>query len=219
MLKSFVKLHPGLMKIPMHIANRLNFKNKLKVGKGNKLEYGSVWLKGLNISCCGKGNKIVISDNCKIRCSRIVISGNDNVIELDEHVYINSSTLTLIGNGGRIHFGKDSTVNGRGEFAALEGASVEIGERCMISTDVQLRTGDSHIIYNESGQRINFSKSISIGNHVWLGVKSMCLKGTMIADDSIVGAMSLVSGKFEKTNCIIAGVPAKVLKEDVNWER
>ena len=68
-----------------------------------------------------------------------------------------------------------------------------------------------------NGKRINQAKDVVIGNHVWTGQQVTILKGTIIADDCILGACSLLTGKNYPTNCVIAGNPAKVVKTEVTW--
>ena len=89
----------------------------------------------------------------------------------------------------------------------------------MFSKEITFRTGDSHSIVNLEGQKINFSKDITIGNHVWVGNRVIITKGTRVCDNSVVGTGSTVSKKFEEPNIIIAGVPAKKVKENINWLR
>ena len=99
------------------------------------------------------------------------------------------------------------------------GGDICIGEDCMFATGIVFRTGDFHAIFDvDTGRVLNFNQSISIGNHVWLGEQVFLLKGACVADNTIVGARSLVNKKFEKTNVIIAGTPAKIVKENVNWD-
>ena len=100
------------------------------------------------------------------------------------------------------------------------GGDVIIGDDCMFAVDVVFRTGDFHTIYStDDGRVLNFNQSINIGNHVWLGERVLVLKGARVSDNSIVGARSLVNKKFEQSNIIIAGVPARIVKENVNWDK
>ena len=64
----------------------------------------------------------------------------------------------------------------------------------------------------------NEGKEISIGNHVWLGIRAIILKGVSIGDNSIVAAGSVVT-KNVKANTIVSGSPAKQIKENRNWTR
>ncbi len=58
---------------------------------------------------------------------------------------------------------------------------------------------------------------IKIGNHVWIGMRSIILKGVTIGDGSIVAAGSVVV-KDVPNNCLVAGNPAKVVKKNVKWK-
>ena len=89
----------------------------------------------------------------------------------------------------------------------------------MFSRDIDFRTGDSHSIITINGERINPSKDIVIGNHVWVGTQTICLKGATISSNSIIAAGSIVTKPFLQENIIIGGNPAKVLKTEINWLR
>jgi acetyltransferase-like isoleucine patch superfamily enzyme len=51
---------------------------------------------------------------------------------------------------------------------------------------------------------------IEIGNNVWIGDKVTICKNVKIGDNVIIGANSVVLKDFE-SNCVIGGVPAKIL--------
>lgn len=96
--------------------------------------------------------------------------------------------------------------------------NIKIGSECLFADGV-LWTGDWHTIYDcNDGKVLNPNADICVGNHVWLARGSLLLKGTKIADNSIVGARSVVNKKFEQTNVVVAGVPARIVKENVNWD-
>ncbi|MDE9461687.1 acyltransferase [Xenorhabdus bovienii] len=54
-------------------------------------------------------------------------------------------------------------------------------------------------------------RPINIGKNVWIGNGAVILAGTNICDGCVVGANAVVKGEF-KYPCIIAGVPAKNVK-------
>lgn len=94
---------------------------------------------------------------------------------------------------------------------------IEIGNDCAISWGVTIIDSDHHkIIKNQSSGQI-VTEMVSIGNHVWIGCNSTILKGTIIGENSIVAAGSVVKGVFPP-NSLIAGNPAKAVTESVNWE-
>ncbi len=87
----------------------------------------------------------------------------------------------------------------------------------MLSEGIEIRTGDSHGIYNSNGVRTNLGKDVEIADRVWIGKNVMILKGTCVAQNCIIGASSLLAGKFTKPGCIIAGNPALVKRENIFW--
>lgn len=126
----------------------------------------------------------------------------------------------LSGNNNRIEIGEGTTVGARTEFAALEGTSITIGKDCMFSHDIRLRTSDSHSIVEETtGKRLNHAEDIRIGNHCWVGMQSLVMKGSSLADNSVLSARSLLNKQFADKGCIVGGSPAKILKEHINWDR
>lgn len=90
----------------------------------------------------------------------------------------------------------------------------------MFSNNISVRTTDSHSIIDSSGNRINYALDVYIGNHVWVGLQSLILKGANISDNSIVAARSVVpSSTICEQNCILAGLPAKIIRRNINWCR
>lgn len=81
---------------------------------------------------------------------------------------------------------------------------------------IWIRNADPHLIYDiNTKKRINNTKSIFIGDHVWLGQSVIILKGTQIASGSIVGAMGLVSETMIPSNECWGGVSAKRIRGGV----
>ena len=81
-----------------------------------------------------------------------------------------------------------------------------------------MRIADPHLIYHtDSKKRINPTKSIYLGDHVWIGQSAMILKGTQIHSGSIIGALSVVSGKEIPSNTSWAGNPSRKIAENIFW--
>jgi acetyltransferase-like isoleucine patch superfamily enzyme len=90
----------------------------------------------------------------------------------------------------------------------------------MFANDIDLRTGDSHsIIDSLSSERINYAQDINIGNHVWVASHVSILKGVHISDNSVVATRAVVTKSFQENNILIGGMPAKKIKENINWDR
>lgn len=95
------------------------------------------------------------------------------------------------------------------------GDVVEIGSDFTCGRDVVIRSFDGHTIL-EDGYRI--SAPIKIGNHVWVGQGATILKGVSIGDGAVIAAGALVT-KDVPAGCLVAGIPAKIIKENIIWKQ
>lgn len=121
--------------------------------------------------------------------------------------------------------GKDSvcTIGESTEVVGMEiyvsYGEVCIGQDCLMSSNVEIRNADGHHLFSKKdGTRINGPKNISIGNHVWIGKGAVLLGDFSIGDNSVVGTMAVSSSKFP-SEVVIAGNPAKIIRENVCWTR
>ena len=97
---------------------------------------------------------------------------------------------------------------------------IEIGKNCLFSTDIAIRTSDGHSVFDLSEQNIAIntpSYGVRIGDHVWVGNGVNILKDVTIEHDCVIATKSVVTSGIYKHNCIIGGVPAKIIREYVNW--
>jgi hypothetical protein len=78
-------------------------------------------------------------------------------------------------------------------------------------TDVIIRSVDGHHIIGTHD-----SKEITIGNHVWIGQRTIILKGVKIGDGAVIGAGSIVTSDIP-AHSLAVGIPAKVVKKDIEW--
>ena len=94
---------------------------------------------------------------------------------------------------------------------------IEIGEDVIIAPEVIIRDSDQHQIMSLSGGGGTISAPIKIGNHVWVGTRAVILKGVTIGNNCVIAAGSVVTHNVPD-NCLVAGVPAKIIKNNVTWK-
>lgn len=96
-----------------------------------------------------------------------------------------------------------------------------IGNDVLLGWNVNIRTSDGHPLFkvDDRKKELNPSKSVHIGEHVWLAANVDIMKGVCIPDNCIVGYRSCVTKPFDEQYCVIAGFPAKIVKHNVCWER
>lgn len=194
-------------------------------GEENEIYFGDSTIieERCSIRITGNNNKIIIEKDCNLRESSIFISGDNNLVHIRENCSGIFAELHMEQNNNSILIGEGTTLHGRQfrtiHFALDEGTTLRIGEDCMFSNDIQLRTTDSHSIISLNGKRINYAKDIEIGRHCWIGMGAIILKGVEIEDNTVVAAGSVCTKKIEEENIILAGNPAKIVKRNINWDR
>jgi len=138
-------------------------------------------------------------------------------IEIGSLCQVKNVTFWIEDNGGSVTIGDRTYIGGAHLAVTGSGKKITIGNDCMFSDGITIRTGDSHaIIEVTTGRKLNPEEDVIVGNHVWLTQNVTILKGASIGDDCIVGTGSVVSGKFAE-NSVLSGIPAKVMKSGVTW--
>lgn len=88
---------------------------------------------------------------------------------------------------------------------------ITIGKSAMIASDVSITDSDWHGIYDRTDY-VASPKEVVIEENVWIGERSLILKGSKIGKNSIIGAGSVVTGEIPP-NSVYAGNPAKFIKQ------
>ena len=182
---------------------------------------------GLKLEIQGKNNLIKIYQPLgfdKKNPSRIHISTDNNEIVIGKSIgVINVDVYCVGGDHQRLIIGNNFSAGGVA-FNLLEtNSSIEIGDDCMMSADVYIINSDAHCIFDKVSQKlINQAKGIKIGNHVWIGRHCFITKNARIPDGSVCGIGSVISNDYTKakeTDCVIAGNPARIIKNNIKWSR
>ncbi|NRH20791.1 hypothetical protein HOO68_01975 [Candidatus Gracilibacteria bacterium] len=96
----------------------------------------------------------------------------------------------------------------------MKNSQIIIGNNVMFGPGCFLQAGDHSFkkgeiyMYAEGGK----SGNIIIGNNVWVGARTIILKGVTIGDNSVIGAGSVVT-KDIPSGYVAAGNPAHIIKE------
>lgn len=213
-VKSKIRSIQWLRKLGVCYKN-LKGSRSFAIGGGNGLN-----IKGIKVSSkiciTGRDNTVTMAKGSLINKGKIWIYGNNNQLTIEEGAYIDAATLYIEGNGCNFTIGRKTYIGPSHLAVSEDGMQLSIGADCMISSNVQIRTGDSHSILDENGRRTNPAASVVIGNHVWLGEGCKILKGVTVGENSIVATGAIVTKPFPN-NVLVGGSPAKIIKENINW--
>lgn len=122
-----------------------------------------------------------------------------------------------VGNSGELVFGKNFMITA--ESAIIAYKKVLFGNDCLLSWDILIMDTDFHPIYHASNEIVNPDAEIIIGHSVWIGCRSLILKGSTIPDGSVIAANSLVSQKLTGTNQIFGKNPLTTIAENIFWRK
>lgn len=173
------------------------------------------------INVNGRNNMIKIGSKCRFRNFKINVNGDNNTITIGDKLELyDYCNISIIGDNCNVNIGNSTTIGSTCLYLEESNTSVSIGDECMFGRAISISTTDFHSVLDKTTmKRINYPKDVFIGNHVWIGYDVEINKGSSIMDDSVVGSHSLVTKKFDKKSLCIAGVPAKIIKENITWSR
>lgn len=171
-----------------------------------------------DVNIQGDNNKIIFSQGITGNKLIINIKGSFNKILIGKNCRL-SGVLSIQGDRGTIDISKYTTIGGA-RIECEYGTTIFLGEDCMLSRDIVIRSGDSHsIIDMKTKKRVNNPESVYIGKHVWMGYGVNIGKGAVVQKNTVIGMSSYVNKKFSIGNVVLAGIPAKVVKKNVIWDR
>lgn len=188
-----------------------------KVRNGNPSNI--VALKGTSVNLnstaaiyLGSG-KVVLNDSwCEANPFKTLLSMRDNsslVVHGSLSIYsnadisVNDNAVLEIGSG---------FINHGARIHAFD--RITIGNGVFIGDDVAIRDSDGHNIVGSNKQ---MTMPIIIEDHVWIGAKVTIIKGVTIGAGAVVAAGAVVT-KDVPANTLVAGVPARIVKENVEWK-
>ena len=227
-LKQFIPKKKLVSFVAIPPTNYLNkflnkFKNKNNVFVLVKKDGRRVFnpkIKNLTVKMYGENNYIEIHEPFIITKKVLISCSSNSKIKIGSCNYYKEAEI-LVGSNNELYIGKNTTA---GRISIIQRGSkntkITIGDDCMLSYNVIIRTEDAHTIYDCKTMKVlNKPQDVNIGNHVWIVANTTILKGSSIPSNCIVGTYSLVNKIFEQPNCLIAGIPAKIIKHNINWDR
>lgn len=170
---------------------------KMKIGV-----YNSSWrFWGLPLLAMHKGSSIVIGDHF-VACG----DASRNSIGVAQKVIIKTTS-----SSAEIAIGSNVGVSGCSISAA---DSIFIGDGTFIGSGVLITDNDAHAVHPclRRDNAYTLSRPVVIGRNVFVGARSIVLKGVTIGEGSVIGAGSVVTKDIPAMS-IAAGNPAVVIRQ------
>lgn len=121
--------------------------------------------------------------------------------------------LRTFGPQARIVLGEGCELTGAALTA--RSTSIELGRRVMMAPNCIIVDSDFHEPWPPERRHLDpgmkHDAPVRIGDHVWLGMNAVVLKGVTIGHGSIIGAGSVVTRDIPPL-CVAVGAPARVVR-------
>ncbi len=147
------------------------------------------------------------------RTCRIGMLAN-SVLAIRGSVTLHCGTSIILQPNARLSIGNQTYLNGASVDCSKE---ITIGEYCAIADGVRIMDNSYHPITIGDITKSAIAP-VHIGNHVWIATNAMILPGVTIYDGAIVAAGAVVTHDVP-AGCLVAGIPAKVIKTGVEWKK
>lgn len=132
--------------------------------------------------------------------------GENSHLKLNGRFTMHGHSSIMVHDGAHLEIGNNTYING---------TSIDCSHHISIGSDCAIADG-VHIMDNSWHSPSDKKQKIIIGNNVWIATGAMILPGVKIGDGAVVAAGAVVT-KEVPPRCMVAGVPAKVVKENVEW--
>ncbi|GHC44287.1 acyltransferase [Ulvibacter litoralis] len=182
---------------PFNSVRLFIYRNFFKYTIGTNVFIGKSILNSKKVTI---GNNVVIKNNCIITAGNVTIGNNTSIHS--GNVIMGKASFS-IGNNSRI-------INDH--FIDVWN-SVEIGNNTWLAGKAsQLWTHGS--IYTKTGKK---DLSIKIGDNIYMASNCSIAPGVTIESLNLIGLGSVVTQSISSSKNIIAGNPAKIIKENIDW--
>lgn len=176
----------------------------------------------------GKKSKIIIHSKANVHVNDKFVLGSKysllcrqpSILEIKPNATLNvgkvnigKGTVIVINDNANLSIGDNTYFSGDSKVYAVN--NIKIGKNCAISWGLTLIDSDFHTI--TAPIKSTKTQPITIGDNVWIGCNCTILKGVTIGDGAVIASNSVIK-KNVPPNTLVGGNPAKVIKENVQWE-
>jgi acetyltransferase-like isoleucine patch superfamily enzyme len=194
----------------------LNFSARCNLRKDNKPYWLKLWFDSINnlyidhfirpqLDGSGLDFRVMGPRHLQISGPGITVADHVHMMALPDKPV----RLAVYEGLGKISIGNYCIVNPGVRISSA--CEISIGHSCMLAMNAYLSDADWHDLQHRI-YAPGTTGPIILGNNVWIGDSALVCKGVTIGDNSVVGAWSVVT-RDVPANVVVAGVPAKVVRE------
>ena len=155
-------------------------------------------------------NSVLIDENVRISLTSPFFISKKGSVRIKEGSQL-SNGFICDAYGGNVLIGENTFI---GPNVIIYGhGDVTIGDNCLVAMGCKIIAANhTYALGTNINMQKNIFKPIVIGNDVWIGADTKVLAGVIIGDGCVVAAGSVVT-KSIPANTIVAGIPARAIKQ------
>lgn len=197
---------PKLFRTPILVSRYV----RIRSAKG-KVVIGSYERGSILLGFDGVG----VFDN---RRSRSIWEVGDGIVKFAGRATLGNGFKICVQDGGVLEIGSQFKMTAESTVICYK--SISFGNNCLISWDCLIMDTDFHSIYSlgqsSDIELINGNEDIVIDDNVWIGCRSIILKGCYIPKGSIIAAGATITKELTTPNSIYYN--NKLIKQNINWK-
>jgi acetyltransferase-like isoleucine patch superfamily enzyme len=139
--------------------------------------------------------------------------GPGSLLRTEGNVVIGSGTHIVVGPGAQVTLGPDSIISSKCRVVCRDSITLKAGAG--LSWDTLVMDTDHHALVVDGVKRPRHAP-IEIGEWVWGGAGIKIMKGVTIGDRAVIATGSVVVSDVP-AHALVGGVPARVLRQNVDW--
>lgn len=197
------------LNIVKSIYYSIRFNGRIFIGKGNLYIEGSG-----KIEFISPNSSLYVGVYTTVQTPTVITIMNNAKLIVGQNVMIHRGTKIVVHENGTLKINDYTYINENSRVHCKK--CISIGRRCAISWNTNILDTDIHTIQYFKDGKNNHDYGVDIGNEVWIGANSTILKGTVIENNCIVAANSLVNGRL-RSKYIHGGNPCQELKTFETW--
>lgn len=138
--------------------------------------------------------------------------GKNSQLSLGKMVKIRSGSKLRVRKQAKMHIGENTSLNHGCIFTAHK--KIIIGDNVQFGPNVLIYDHDHDFRKKDGLKNLEYiSDPVLIGNNVWIGANVVILRGTSIGDNCVIGAGSVIKGKFPDNSVIVEKKEIRILKK------
>ena len=193
-------------RLPVHIYGKVKWANKTGrfLIQSSEIKFGMIVI--------GAKHEIVICPDATTRiynAGTVIFKGSAKLARGINLTLLEDSVLTI---------GKNFSIGSLSRIIVFR--KISFGDQVLISWETQFFDTDFHYLIDTNKEVKDNCSEVNIGNHVWIGTRVTVLKGTQIANKSVVAAGSVCSGNYTEKygeSALLAGTPARFIKGEIDY--